>query len=184
MEKSNPFLRATPDQIRSLLLLIVLLLCIVCWPAIQWGASAVVRRNPVHNGQVGAVIPRKWIGVADDSRVQAWLPCLTILCTSPRSSIEIQIEEEWKGKNDAWLKRAVLVMRERHFSSPSSRTLKSSAGSVQCLEFVSETRVGIVDSGCFASDSGLGASFEGVSSDLMDFYSIVASARVAAMETR
>ncbi len=77
--KGSTFFRATPEQIKALRMLTLLLICIIFWPTIQWVASAIVRRNPVHTDQVEAVHPSPLdSGVDDGSIVQAWIPCLTI----------------------------------------------------------------------------------------------------------
>jgi hypothetical protein len=177
MDRSNPFFSTMPQQIKAVRSLILVLLGSIFWPTIQWGASAIVRRNPVHSDQVEAVIPRRWIGLEHGSNVQAWIPCLTIFCPSPRSSLEIQLEESLIGKEEAWVARTSLQFRDRHFASPSLRLLNSLAGTVQCLEFKSETRLRIIDAACLGSESGMVAGFDGVASELADFYSIVASAR-------
>jgi hypothetical protein len=176
--KGSPFLAATPGQIKALGKLTLLLIFLIFWPTIQWLASAIVRRNPVHTDQVEAVIRRRWIATEDGSIVQAWIPCLTIFCSSPRSSIMIQVGVPLAGKEDAWLKRAELVLREKEFSITSKRSFRFPTGNIQCIESISQRRRGVVDSACFESESGFEASFEGVSSELSDFYSIVASAKV------
>jgi hypothetical protein len=176
--KTSPFFRATPEQVKALRMLTLLLISIIFWPTIQWVASAIVRRNPVHTDQVEAVIRRRWIATEDGSIVQAWIPCLTIFCSSPRSSIMIQVGVPLAGKEDAWLRRAELVLREKEFSIPSKRSFRSPTGNIQCIESISQRRRGVVDSTCFESESGFEASFEGAISELGDFYSIVASAKV------
>jgi len=176
MGKSGPFFRATREQLKALVLLTLLLLSVVFWPAIQWAASSAARRSLVRTDQVETVVPRLWIAVEKGSGVQAWKPRLTLFCSSPRSSMEIRVEETLVGKEDAWLARAQLIFRERGFSNPATRAFSSPAGNVQCLKSTSEIRPSILESACFASKSGLVASFDGAASELRDFYSVVASA--------
>ena len=173
------FLKATPEQIKALGMLTLILLSVIFWPAIQWGTSLVIRRNHVRSDQVEAAIPLRWVAAEDSSRVQAWSLCLTMFCSAPRSSLQLQVEDRLRGKKDAWLSSAERVFSDRRFSSHLMRSFSSPAGNVQCLESVSELRREVVDSACFASESGMVASFEGVHSDLDDFYKIVASAKIA-----
>lgn len=169
--------RATPQQVRALTLLLLLLVGVIYWPGMQWALSAVLRRNPLQVSHVEASVPRSWIAVSDDPAIEAWFPCFTIFCSMPRSSMKIQVEETLIGKERAWLSRAETALRDRKFSRPASHSLDSRAGSVRCLESPSDTRINVMDSVCFASESGLVASFEGLDQDLPAFYSIVESAR-------
>src|SRR6266851_8616754 len=125
MRNVNPFFKAKPEHIRILLILTLLLLCIVFEPALKWVISAVLRINVVHSDTIQAVIPRSWLSELDELAVQAWTPCMSVFCASPRSSMKIQIEETLVGKEDAWLRRAEIVLRERRFSSPARLTLNS-----------------------------------------------------------
>ena len=178
MDNSNSFFRARPEQIKALLTATLILLSVIFWPAVQWGTSVVIRRNRVHSDQVEAIVPLRWVAAQDNSRVQAWSFCLTMFCSTPRSSMEIRVEETMIGKKeDAWLKRTELILRERRYSRPLTRSISSPAGNVLCLESTSEIRRGIVDSACFASETGLIAGFDGVASDLDDFYRVLATAR-------
>ena len=177
MRNVNPFFKAKPEHIKTLLILTLLLLCIVFSPALKWVISAVLHSNVVHSDTIQAVIPRSWLSELDELAVQAWTPCMSVFCSSPRSSMKIQVEETLVGKEDAWLRRAEIALRERRFSSPARRTLNSADGRVQCLESTSESRPGVIDSACFATESGTVATFEGAVSDLEDFYSVVASAK-------
>jgi hypothetical protein len=91
--------------------------------------------------------------------------------------MQVQVEEALIGKEEAWLKRAERIFKDERFTIQSTRSLSSSAGNFQCLEAASGVRYGIVNSVCFASESGVVAGFDGVASDLHDFYRIVTSAR-------
>jgi hypothetical protein len=165
------------EQFRTLCLLVLVLLSIVFEPAIRWAIGAVSRGNIVNSSQVEVAVPRRWSATLDGSAVEAWIPCLTVFCSAPRSSLKIQIERTLAGNAETWLKRAENTLEERRYSSPMARGINSSAGRVQCLEARSEIRIGIVESVCFASESGLVASFDGLPSELQDFYLIVGSAQ-------
>ena len=180
MARSKSFFEATPEQIRVLGLLVLLLLCIVFWPSAEWAASAVIRRNPISTDQVEAVIPRAWIAVQDGSKVQAWIPCLTIFCSpQPRSSVEIRLVRELAGKEDSWRAASEELSQTKFFSGRSAvpRALMSPYGPVQCLESTSEVTPAIFNSLCIAFQSGVVSGFRGTEPDLKEFYSMAASAR-------
>jgi hypothetical protein len=175
---TNQFFRATPEQTRALVLLTLLLLGIVFWPSIQLAALALQPVTVIRSNQIEALIPRLWMSNLERSAVEARTPCLTIFCSSPRSSVMIQVEEalKLKGRQDAWLARAENVLTRRGFSSPATRTIYTAAGDFLCVESKSDSRQGIMASACYLSESGMIASFEGAASDLKDFNFIVASA--------
>jgi len=70
-----------------------------------------------------------------------------------------------------------MSLLSRHFSSPIRHTLSGSAGDVGCLQAVSETRRGVVECLCYASESGMVTGLEGATSDVKDFYFMVSSVR-------
>ena len=176
-EASNRFLRATPEQIRALWLLALLLLSIVFWPTIQWVISAALRNKPLQTDGVEAVIPRSWVAAKDGSVIEAWTLCPTIFCSSPRSSIKIQVEKNLIGQEDAWMTRAEHVLGGRQSSNPVTRAIISPIGRITCLDTALGNALGVVDAACFGPDSGIVASFEGAPSELEDFYSIVKSSK-------
>ncbi len=176
-KKSNRFLRATPDQIKALGLVTLLLLSVIFLPTIQWAISAALRFKPFQADGIEAVIPHLWVAAKDGSVIEAWTLCPTIFCSSPRSSIKIQVEEGLIGQKDAWMSRAKLVLSRRQSTGPLTRTVISQAGKMDCLETTSENARGIVAASCFGTDSGIVASFEGATSEVEDFYSIVKSSR-------
>ncbi|HEY3457723.1 MAG TPA: hypothetical protein VGK64_24300 [Bryobacteraceae bacterium] len=152
----------------------LLLLSVVFLPTIQWAISAALRNKPFQTDGAEVFIPRLWAAAKDGSVIQAWTLCPTIFCSSPRSSIKIQVEKNLIGQEDAWISRAKLVLSRRQSISPLTRTLVSPIGKLDCLQTVSG---GIAEAACFGPDSGLVASFEGAILELEDFYSIVKSSR-------
>jgi len=173
----NQFLRVTPNQISTLRRLILLLLVVVFWPTIQWAISAALRFDPVQTDRVEAVIPRRWVAAKDGSAIQAWTLCPTIFSSRPRSSVVIQVENNFIGQQDAWVSRMKLALGKRQSTEPVTRMVISRDGRIMCLDPASEASRRVVDASCLGPDSGIVASFEGARSELKDFYSIVKSSK-------
>lgn len=171
----NGFFRATPQQLRSLSLLILIFAVVVCWPCVQWAISAVLRENPMHSNKVGVSIPYNWIAVSDSFAIQAWTICPTIFCSDqPRSSIMIQQNSKLSGMEDPWIRSAERILNERQFNAPVKSILNSPSGEITCLESRNlNTKQATMS--CFGLGTGVIASFEGDVSDLQGFHSIVES---------
>jgi hypothetical protein len=172
----NRLLDATRNQVRALVILTVLLVAVIFSPALKWAPLVISRKNPVKNAQIQATIPRTWLLQGRDSSfIEAWKPCLTLFCSVPRPSFKITRLTTLIGNDGAWRRGTESVLEQRRFSTRRSKSFGTPTGPAQCLEAWNPSKSGEVLSTCLVSQSGIMGTFEGSTSDLTTFYSVLQS---------
>ena len=175
------FLRSKSGHF-SIFCFLLLVFCFgVCSPALNSAGASIFWKKAVRAGGVAVVVPRWWKSLADTSVLAAYTPCLTVFCSTIRSSMELRIVPALQGYQKGWMSRAESVLAERRFASLGTRTIETGAGVMQCLGAKDGDAQGVVLWACMANDSGVVATFKGSPSDLNDFNRMVVSTKVLAV---
>jgi hypothetical protein len=168
-------MKATNQQVRTLSLLCLILLCAVFWPGVKLAVSSAVRDPVVRNKKIEIVVYRTWSALRSESSIAAFTHCWTTLCSKVRSSMEIRVQETFVGQEDAWLRHTEKTLKERRTYATVVSTLESRAGTIKCVEPRGGTGTDVAESLCIGIGSGLVAAFQGVGPDLKAFHSMLAS---------
>src|SRR5471032_2834270 len=111
----SEFFGATRAQARAVVILFAIFLVVVFSPALQI-VRTIFRTNPVHNAQIQVVIPRTWLLRHNFSAIEAWVPCMTVFCSSPRASMSIKMIPKLAGERDAWQAGTNSVFQQSNFT--------------------------------------------------------------------
>ena len=177
MELSQ-FLRVRPGRVKLLLVLTATLLYVVFRPIVDWAVFAVLPTRVVTSRDVEASVARRWMARVKDSAIEEWIPCTTIFCSSPPSSMSIQKHDNWSGIDaENWIPRVKSEERAKGFVNTVRRSINSDAGVFECLESRKQINADFSECICFASGLGLTAGFDGRVSDVKDFHFIVSTVK-------
>lgn len=169
-------------QQRVLFLLVVSLLAAVFEPTLKWALFAPMRRGLVENGRLQVLIPRAWLVESNSSNIVAWKPCLTIFCLSPKASFKIVVEPELIGDDSAWKSGTEALLQGKKLLGITERAFVVTGGKAYCAEGVYVGRAKRKISTCLIPTNGIVGGFEGVASELGEFYQIVQTARLVSNE--
>ena len=145
----------------------VLLLLDVFAPGINWILSAALRKNPVRNGHIEAVVPRSWtVGKLLHDTI-AIVPgnCITRFCslstamfawTPPIPHVPAGVDPQAIAK-----RMAIKGLEEDGFANAALRSFSGTAGSWECFEGVKPWPDYTASVRCHALSGNIEAFFEG-----------------------
>jgi hypothetical protein len=158
-------------------MLVTLLLLIVFAPALRWGWQALCRTQPVHVGNVEAVVPRAWMIREKKSRLEVWKPCLTVFCTYPSASMSFMWDGRVTCSQDIVMHSVGVVFAQQGFTDPQVRDVNAGLTTLECLEAKRPGQPGRVIRACFKVESCVLGNFEGNAGDQAAFSRIIETTR-------
>lgn len=171
-------LSKTSDKGKTLLVLSVVLIFVFFSPTLRWAGEAISRVNPVRAGRVEATIPRTWlVSQGSTGRLQAWKPCITILCSTASANLVIEVYDKLPLDEGTWSRGAERGLVDLGFSNVTAREIGGVSGRTLCLEATREGTQRETVSTCANFSTGITATLSNARGGLERLYEIVATAR-------
>jgi len=169
---------AQKTKVVTLILLLLLLMAIVCWPDVALVCQNTFRENPVRFQNLEISVPRRWMVSENNGVLKTWKPCLTRFCESAEAEVSISILR--KSVDDTILRKSIEgVLGRLGFEDQSPKTVLANDGVTECLES-SHGRPGLQRMAvCFNSTLGFTALAGETQKGAIEGYGIIASIRKA-----
>ena len=165
-------------RLKTLAALLAVFAPIFFRPGIWLAMTELLPRAPIRLGGAEISIPKNWMLVQRSARVDAWKPCLTILCgAAARNSFTLETSKLPVGSEETWDDASVRVIRREYSAEPSRIVVQSGTATWTCEELDNATPGGRAVAACNNRELRLSSSFFGDRSLKFAFYSVLLSAR-------
>lgn len=166
-------------QISILIALIIALGLVIFHPLWETLYVNLLRGPTIRSEALEVMAPATWRSrVVERGVIEMWLPCKSVFCTTPESSLRVYLEPNLVGRKEEWLLSAREHMSGRSGWVEDAQSAQTSLGEAVCLLSHGKNDSHYRECLCMIVSGGIMAGFAGAERELTTFHQILKSSRI------